>query len=319
MVAKRRFSFLVLILLCILAPVGCNEHKKSETKEIKVKEIDLSGYSDNKPEKKMRLLFIHHSCGGQWLADKGEDISIIPDTCIYKSHPNGGGLRALLEQNNYEVHEAAYKSAIGAKTDVCYWNAKFRDNMEDILKCDMQDTKYKDTASKNDIVMFKSCYPANGIESDGKEPGNPDSREKSTANYKAAYNKIIGYFKAHPDTLFVCVTAPPLVDNSSGRLKEMVKKIIAPEKTAKAVGERARRFNNWLKDAEKGWLAGYDGKNVVVFDYYDVLTRHGESNHALYPTREGADSHPSVAGNSIAAQEFIPLLNKAANRFSESH
>jgi hypothetical protein len=286
---------------------------------MKVKEIDLSGYSDKKPEKKMRLLFIHHSCGGQWLADRGDDVAIIPETCIYKSHPNGGGLRALLEQNNYELHEAAYKSAIGAKTDVCDWNAKFRDNMEVILRSDQQDTQYKDPAVKNDIVMFKSCFPNSEIISEGKEPGDPDAVEKTTANYKAAYNKLLGYFKARPDTLFVVVTAPPVVDSIPSRTKELIKKMIGSGSTVQAVGERARRFNNWLKDAENGWLAGYQGRNVVVFDYYDVLTRYGKSNHLVYPTQGGGDSHPNSDGNSLAAREFVPFLNKAYDRFNKAN
>jgi hypothetical protein len=187
------------------------------------------------------------------------------------------------------------------------------------LKSDMQDSMYKDAASKNNIVMFKSCYPANAIDPDVEGTGDPDSPVKTTANYKAAYNKLIGYFKANPDTLFVCVTAPPLVETTPNMFKEIVKRIIAPEKTVRAMGERARKFNNWLKDSESGWLAGYEGKNVVVFDYYDVLTRRGESNHALYPTKGGKDSHPNFEGNSLAAKEFIPFLNRSVKRLAAAN
>lgn len=315
MIKRNYLCFQALFVLCAIAAGGCADRNKTDFKEIMVKQIDLSQYKDSKPERTMKLIFIHHSCGGQWLADKGDTNEILPGTSIYTSHLNGGGLRALLQQNNYEVHEAAYKSAIGDKTDVCDWNAKFRDRMGDIIKCDRQDIFYKDAAVNNDIVMFKSCYPNNAIESDGKEPGNPDSTEKTSANYKAAYQKLLGYFKAHPDTLFVCVTAPPLAESAPSRTKEFIKRMIGSESTAKAVGERARKFNNWLKDSEKGWLAGYEGKNVVVFDYYDLLTRHGESNYALYPTQRGTDSHPSAQGNSIASRVFVPFLNKAVNRF----
>ena len=314
----RIISVSVLVMLGLFSICSCSELNKNEPKEMKVKEIDLSGYSDKKPEKKMRLLFIHHSCGGQWFADKGENIQIIPDTCIYKSSPNGSGLRSLLQQNNYEVHEAAYKSAIGAKTDVCDWNAKFRDRMDDILHTDLQDERYKDPSEKNDIIMFKSCFPNSEIVSEGKEPGDPDSPEKTTANYKAAYNKLLGYFKSRPDTLFLVVTAPPVVKNVPSRTKEFIKKMLGSGSTVQAVGERARRFNNWLKDTEKGWLARYEGKNVVVFDLYDVLTGHGKSNHALYPTKGGADSHPSSEGNDLAAREFVPFLNKAVARYYAS-
>lgn len=308
-----------LFLLLLFMAVGCTQHNTPVTKENTVNEINLSQYSDAKPEKQIKLLFIHHSCGGQWLADKGDAKDIIPDTCIIASHPNGGGLRALLQKNNYEVHETAYKSAIGNKTDVCDWNAKFRDNMDQILRCDLQDTLYNDASSRNTIVMFKSCFPANEIFSDGKEPGDPDSPQKTLVNYKTAYTKLLVYFRAHPETLFICVTAPPIARNVPSRTREFIKNAIGSESSVKAVGERSRRFNNWLKDGKNGWLAGYELKNVVVFDYYNVLTRHGESNYSLYPTNAGYDSHPSTKGNTIATQEFIPFLNRAVNRFVETH
>jgi hypothetical protein len=176
-----------------------------------------------------------------------------------------------------------------------------------------------DASIKNDIIVFKSCFPNNAIESEGKEPGDPDSPVKNTANYKAAYMKLLSYFRAHPNTLFVCVTAPPLAHDVPSRTKEFIKNLIGAENSVKAIGERARRFNNWLKDSDKGWLAGYEQKNVIVFDYYDLLTRHGESDYSLYPTKDGNDSHPSAEGNAIAAREFVPFLNKAVNRFVGAH
>jgi len=101
-----------------------------------VKIMDLSSYSDKPPERPMHLLFIHHSTGGQLLADQGKNDG---ENCIYKSHPNGGGLRYLLEQNNYIVHEASYGSIIGDKTDICDWRIKFKDHMAEILTCKNQD------------------------------------------------------------------------------------------------------------------------------------------------------------------------------------
>jgi len=305
--------------LCALAAVGCTGQNEISMKEAKVKEMDLSGYKDSKPERTMRLIFIHHSVGGQWLADNGERKDILPDSSLYLYHPNGGGLRALLKANNYEVHEAGYKSAIGDKTDVCNWNEKFRDQMGEILRCDQQDTPYQDSATHNDIVMFKSCFPTSEIESEGKIPGDPDSCVKTLANYMATYTKILEYFKKQPKTLFVVVTAPPVVEKVPNRAKEFIKNLIGWQSSIKATGERIRRFNNWLKDSQNGWLAGYQGKNVVVFDYYDVLTGHGKSNFLIYPSMGGTDSHPSAEGNAIAGREFVVFLNKAVNRHSKTN
>jgi hypothetical protein len=58
-------------------------------------------------------------------------------------------------------------------------------------------------------------------------------------------------------------------------LKMFIKKLLGRYKDVPSVGQRARYFNNWLKDIENGWLSHYQLKNVVVFDYYDILTKNG--------------------------------------------
>jgi len=278
-------------------------------KDMHIKTVDLSQYSGEKPSLPLHLLFIHHSTGGHLMADRGD---INGDNCIYASHTNGGGLRQLLKDNNYLVHEASYNSLVGDKTDICHWNAKFRDHMDKVLQCDLQDDLFQD-GTRNRIVMFKSCYPNNMIVSEGTEPGDPDSCENTTANFKAAYRNLLGYFGKHPDTLFVVITAPPLARPKTG-IKGYIKQVMNSEDSLDNIGRRARGFNNWLKDVEKGWLEGYRNRNVVVFDYYDVLTDYGRSNWSMYPTVNGRDSHPSSEGNRKAAERFISFLNKAVQR-----
>jgi hypothetical protein len=97
-------------------------------------------------------------------------------------------------------------------------------------------------------------------------------------------------------------------------LKASIKKLLGRYKDVQTIGICARRFNNRLKDSESGWLSKYDLNNVVVFDLYDILTKDGQSNWAGYPTKNGTDSHPSSEGNSIAAERFVPFLNKAVRR-----
>jgi len=301
--------------------LACSKSPITEENVMNVKSIDISQYSADKPIKPLHMLFIHHSCGGHLFADKGERIDKYNGSRIYITHPNGGGLRSILEANNYIVHEASYGSLIGEETDVCHWNVKFRDLMEKILVCKEQDTFFDD-GTRNNIVMFKSCFPNNWIASDGTEPGDPDSCERTTANYKAAYKSLLDYFRKHPDTLFVALTPPALAEpilNKKRKIIETLKVLTGRPDTIENVGKRARSFNNWLKDVENGWLKGYELKNVVVFDYYDVLTNNGESNWSRYPTQGGRDSHPSSEGNRKAAEEFIPFLNSAVNRMGISH
>ena len=59
--------------------------------------LSLADYDASAPAHRLNLLFIHHSCGGQLLAGQGDEVGT---NCVYVSHPNGGDLRARLEQNS---------------------------------------------------------------------------------------------------------------------------------------------------------------------------------------------------------------------------
>ncbi len=277
---------------------------------------NLAAYPSDKPDKKIHLLFIHHSCGGQLLADRGEVKELSAGTRIYLSHPNGGGLRAALTRNNYVVHEASVGSRIGEETDVCHWRRKFADRMDDILRCSGQDGFFEDSV-KNAVIVFKSCFSGSRIDSEGKEPGDPDSPEKTAANYRAAYRSLLASFGKRPDTLFVVFTSPPQASPVRGivpHAAQAVRSLLKLSHPADEAVLRMRAFNDWLKDEDNGWLSEYGLNNVVVFDYYDILTENGRSNWSRYPTGRGRDSHPSSEGNSRAAQVFIPFLNKAVRR-----
>ncbi len=304
---------LLIAAMCLAAACSSNEGQEGVAMQPSV--LDLSGYSSEKPVEPVDLLFIHHSTGGHLLAEKGEAVG---DNCIYATHPNGGGLRKMLEENNYIVHEASYGSLVGDKTDICHWNAKFRDHMNKVLVCRNQDDFFDD-GTHNSIVVFKSCFPNNWIESDGTLPGDPDSCEKTLANAQAAYRALLAYFSSHPETLFVAVTAPPMAEPilyKKDKVIQFIKIMTGRPDTIEKIGKRARFFNNWLKDVDNGWLKDYELNNVAVFDYYDVLTGYGKSDWSLYPTGGGRDSHPSSEGNTKAASEFILFLNKSYNRMN---
>ncbi len=188
--------------------------------------------------------------------------------------------------------------------------------MEKILTCDQQDAFFTDE-TRNRIVLFKSCFPNNMLIADGTPTGDPDACDKTQANAQAVYRAILPYFEQHPETLFVVMTAPPLVKPmqfKKDKIIELLKVITGRPDTLEKIGIRARFFNNWLKDVDRGWLKDYNHKNVVVFDYYDVLTEYGKSNWSLYPTNNGVDSHPSSEGNMTAARSLVLFLNKSVQR-----
>ena len=256
------------------------------------------------------LLFIHHSCGGQLLADPGQTVGGSRDSgerCIYASHTNGGGLRARLEAAGYRVNEASYGSIVGEDTDICHWHVKFTTQMDRILVTQRQDTTLPDGES-NAIAMFKSCYPNNRFIGHGSDPGDPDDCELTLANAKAAYRSLLPLFGEHPDVLFVSFTAPPLAEYKPEGWRATIKSWFSDEDLG---GDLAREFNTWLVDREEGWLAAYDLPNVAVFDHYDVLTDGGVTNYSAYPTRDGRDSHPSSEGNNKSANAFMLFLETA--------
>jgi hypothetical protein len=310
--------FLVAAAVLVIAgamfvPVG-GERVAEGNPRRPVPTIDLSSFSEARPANAVRLLFIHHSCGGQLLAPPGPDDG---ENCLYRTHPNGGGLRPLLEQNGYEVHEASYGSQIGEHTDLFDWLPKFRDQMDKVLTVDRQDAFYRD-GRRNQVVVFKSCFPNSAYVGEGRRPGQAEGPELTGWNARATMSALLPFFQRHPEVLYVYVTAPPLAPMVPRQpaWKWLAKTVLGKqqnEETLRRSGAVARELNDWMKSPD-GWLRGYQPHNVVVFDYFDVLTGSRGSNLLRYPTGDGSDSHPSADGNRRAAHDFVPFLNRAVRR-----
>jgi hypothetical protein len=315
---RKRAVVLAVGLLVLGAasfvPVGGERIAEGRSARRALRTMDLTSFADAKVAAKLRLLFIHHSCGGQLLAPPGPDDG---ENCLYRTHPNGGGLRPLLEDGGYEVHEASYRSLIGDRTDLFDWLPKFRTQMDRILTTARQDERLPG-GQKNQIVVFKSCFPNSAFVAEGQAPGNASGPALTVWNARATMAALRDELARHPDVLFVYVTAPPLapVVPRQPAWKWLAKTVLGKQPSAESLrqsGDLARRFNDWMVDTN-GWLAGYREHNVVVFDYYRVLT--GErSNLLAYPTGpDGSDSHPSADGNRRAARLFVPFLNRAVRR-----
>jgi len=269
--------------------------------------------SDAKPDRSTPVLFIHHSCGGQLLAPEGPEAGT---SCIYESHPSGGNLRAQLEREGYAVHEASYDSAVGNKTDLFDWGPKFSGQMDRILRIKRQDELLPD-GQTNRVVVFKSCFPNNQFVGEGASPGDPRGPALTVWNARATLSALLPLFEQHPETLFVYVTAPPIAPRPEKQrvyrfLLDALRGRGEPGWTAQQA-TWARQLNDWVV-SPRGWLAGYARSNVVVFDYYGVLTGNGQSNLLVYPTADDTDSHPSAEGNRAAAREFLPFLNRVVRR-----
>lgn len=275
------------------------------------------------PTETVKLVFIHHSTGEAWLGD------------------GSGGLGLALRDNNYFVSDTNYgwgpddedagAGTIGDHTDIPNWYAWFtgphRSTYTAALYAeDLQHCAYTrlttDPGGDNTVVLFKSCFPNSDLAGTPTDPPATSADHTSSltvANAKRIYLDLLTYFGAHPEKLFVVITAPPLASGVTDASK----------------AANARAFNNWLVD---DWLTGYPHANVAVFDYFTVLTSNGGSpsindlgsasgNHhryrggvlehitaqgsdfAAYATDPASDSHPTAAGHRKATAEFVPVLN----------
>jgi Family of unknown function (DUF5719) len=284
------------------------------------------------PSSPVKLVFIHHSSGQNWLAD------------------GDGNLGIALRDNNYFVSDTNYGwdpggTGIGDRTDIGNWWEWFRGPQSGTILPALyaesgQNCSYSrmggDPGGENAIVMFKSCFPNSALEGSQSDPVPPidtnplkgqsaGGSDHSVANAKGIYIDLLNYFATRQDKLFIAVTAPPLTNGT--------------------YAGNARAFNNWLVN---DWLASYPYNNVFVVDFYNVLTSNGGNanvsdigstggnhhrwkdgaiqhktdgggNTAAYPGGNGGGDHPTAAGNQKATSELVPLINVAYNRFKSGY
>lgn len=308
------------------------------------------------PRQPVRLIFIHHSSGANWLAD------------------GNGGLGKALAENHYFVSDTNYgwgPNRIGDRTDIGHWWEWFLspqrspEYLQALFNESGQCASYSrlsaPPADENEVILFKSCYPNSTLRGDPNAPvpavernpirghkaptappsgnarrylmykaksvikqilgRNKNEAAYTVANAKGIYIELLKAFQKHPKKLFVVVTAPPLRFSS--------------------VAENARAFNSWLANE---WLANYPLKNVAVFDFYNVLTSNAGASdasdlgqaqgnhHRLWEGRvqhqvgspsnhlayPTVDDHANKTGNQKATGEFTPLLNHYYNLWKTS-
>ncbi len=134
--------------------------------------LEVEG-TDDPPKKRLKFLFIHHSCGANLLRD---------------------GLREALRKNNYLVNDASYGTEIAQKTDPPDFVRTFGELFEKVM------TWRLPKGERYDIVAFKSCYPACNIRD-----------ERMLESYKSYYRTIMKRFRQNPNVLFIPFSPPPLV------------------------------------------------------------------------------------------------------------
>jgi len=329
---REYFNLAITLALLLWAGGGCASLTARASAVLSSAIPGIAPTADNPapPASSIKLIFIHHSTGENWLADWD------------------GGLGIALRDNNYFVSDTNYgwgPDSIGDYTDIGHWWTWFRGPtsatyLSALYAESGQHSTYSrlfsDPGGENEVIMFKSCFPnsylggnPNDLPTTGDNPLRGQdawSEYMTVANAKGIYNDILAYFVTRQDKLFVVITAPPQVANE----------------TDATHAANVRAFNNWLVN---DWLADYSNNNVAVFDFYNVLTSNGgdantndlgwetgnhhrwwngavqyiktvDNDFAAYGS-DPWDSHPTAAGGQKASAEFVPLLNVFYHRWME--
>ncbi|MBI9046692.1 MAG: CIA30 family protein [Anaerolineaceae bacterium] len=287
----RSFTIILVISLCwLFLPINGIVQAQS-----------TNGEDPYPPTEPVKLIFIHHSTGENWLADGYGDLGI------------------MLANNNYFVSDTNYgwgPDGIGDRTDIVNWPEWFGpQRSEQILTALFSESNqhadysrnFSDPGGENEIVIFKSCFPNSDLYGDPTDGPDSGSYDFSVGSAKHIYIQMLDYFITQPDKMFVAITAPPLLDKSNAA--------------------NARAFNNWLV---QDWLSDYTGNNVFVFDFYNILTDpdnhhrfhdgsvehiNDQGGNTLEYGSGWGDEHPNEAGSQKATQEFVPLLNVYYHRW----
>ncbi len=194
----------------------------------------------------VKLLFIHHSVGGTWLAhDFGGLVNELNKNNFYVNDVTYGWEPPTLTDNiikkvKHKVFKTLGKSdkgayGIGNRTDIGQMSDWFLGSDSDLIMSslygeNLETDKFGDhknrnstkplknpgTVVENEIIMFKSCYPNTLLKGNASDPPsqikNPTlnftagSAEHTVANAKRIFNDQLTYFGKHPEKFFVIVT-----------------------------------------------------------------------------------------------------------------
>lgn len=145
-------------------------------------------------------------------------------------------------------------------------------------------------ALQHDVIVFKSCFPVSNIAS-----------QEQLEIYQSYYLGIRDVVDQHPEHLFIAMTPPPLV----------------PESTTPENAARARAFADWLTSDE--YVSGH--ANLYTLNFFDLLGEgdpaspdHNMLRAAYRPEAEG-DSHPNPLANEEIGPRFVEFIIESIERY----
>ena len=124
--------------------------------------------------------------------------------------------------------------------------------------------------------------------------------------------EVTAFFKDHPNTLWIPVTAPPLNKHSTSY--------------DKSEALNAWAFNEWLKGEFMEEYRNTSGlNNIAIFDLFGEVLANPKSD-PYYPgalkdqyVKSGSDSHPNAAGGEAAESLYRYLFSPEAAEVFRKH
>lgn len=266
-----------LLLLAALLFTACSDDTTGGT------------ISTTPPATTVKLVFIHHSCGANWLA------------------AGDGGLAVALNANNYFVNDTDYgwdaepEDNLGDRTDTGNWPEWFTAvKMTHVhAKNGAIANTLTNPGGENTIIMFKSCYPLSEV-------------GDSIADEQAIYSSLLTYFATNTHKLFILITPPGEETVDSHALTRQLCTWLVDEE------------NGWLKDYPHKNVAVFDFYCVLSETGSHHRVQNGSIQHVYAADYDGnspyhdSNDHPNSTGNTKATSEYLPLLNHFYNRWQAS-
>lgn len=232
--------------------------------------------------KKTRILFIHHSTGGNLIREghlRQALKKINPSLELWDHNYN---LMPILPWLFFTyTHLQGLSNSIGNYTGIDYQIVVSNNSPReyaDIFSRNIEDPTLKSILTY-DIIAFKNCYPTTRIISD----------EKLLENI-SYYTKIREAIKRLPEKQFILLTPPPA----------------RKETTNKDQALRARKLVSTL--ASLMFIHGT--RNLHVFDFFSLLADHEGFLKKEYCRFLPWDSHPNNKANQTIAPLFAEYLAK---------
>lgn len=234
--------------------------------------------------KKTRILFIHHSTGGNLIKEgvlRKELAHINPKLELWDHNYNLFPVFTRLLA--HLTHLRGLSDSKGRYTGLDYAITLSNNSPKEYAEIFSHDPKDKTLASilSYDVIAFKNCYPTTRIKSD-----------KQLINNISEFTKIRDSVERFPKNKFILITPPPA----------------RRETTSASQALRARQMVSVLNSL----MFSHGIKNLHIFDLFNLLADQNGYLKKEYCRRIPWDSHPNRMANITIAPIFAAYLAEIA-------